>query len=56
LSTRETEILRLVIAGYRNRDIAHQLSISESTVKNHLSNIFDKLGIYSRRDLNSVAL
>ncbi len=51
LSPREVEIVRLVLAGKGNREIAEELCISESTVKNHLSRIFQKLGIRDRMEL-----
>jgi DNA-binding NarL/FixJ family response regulator len=51
LTTRENAILQLVAQGLRSRDIAGQLSITHSTVKNHLSNIYRKLGIGSRTQL-----
>ena len=44
----EQEIVDLVIAGCRNREISERLSISEKTVKAHLSNIFAKLDVPSR--------
>ena len=48
LSTRETEILRLVAQGRDNTEIAQELFLSPSTVKNHVSSILDKLGVDSR--------
>jgi DNA-binding NarL/FixJ family response regulator len=48
LTTREIEVLRLVAAGKTNRAIAADLVISEKTVARHLSNIFTKLGLWSR--------
>ena len=48
LTSRENAILKLVAIGHGNADIAQQLSISEKTVRNHLTNIFEKLGIDSR--------
>jgi DNA-binding NarL/FixJ family response regulator len=51
LSPRELEVIQLVIQGYKNRDIAQQLFISEKTVKNHLSAIFNKLGVTDRLEL-----
>jgi DNA-binding NarL/FixJ family response regulator len=51
LSRRELEVIQLVIQGYKNRDIAAKLFISEKTVKNHLSAIFNKLGVTDRLEL-----
>lgn len=51
LSGREQEIVQLVRKGYSNQEIARQLLISEATVKKHLSNIFEKLGISRRTQL-----
>lgn len=48
LTEREVEVLRLVAAGASNREIASKLFISEKTVKNHLSNIFQKIGVTDR--------
>jgi two-component system nitrate/nitrite response regulator NarL len=51
LSDREKEIVQLVAQGYRNKEIGEKLFISEQTVKNHLHNIFDKLGVSDRLEL-----
>lgn len=51
LTPRELEIVTLVVAGYSNPDIAQRCSISEQTVKHHMSNIFDKLGVSNRLEL-----
>lgn len=48
LTNREIEILRLIAAGATNREVADSLVISEGTVKNHLSNIFGRLGLRDR--------
>jgi DNA-binding NarL/FixJ family response regulator len=48
LSKREVEILTLLTEGLGNAEIAERLSISEKTVRNHVSNIFDKLGVWTR--------
>jgi two-component system, NarL family, nitrate/nitrite response regulator NarL len=51
LTPREMEIITLVVAGYSNPEIAQKFSISEQTVKHHISNIFDKLGVSNRLEL-----
>jgi DNA-binding NarL/FixJ family response regulator len=51
LSEREKEIVQLVAQGFRNKEIGEKLFISEATVKNHLHNIFDKLGVSDRLEL-----
>lgn len=48
LSVRERQVLALMAEGLGNTDIADRLAISEKTVRNHTSNIFDKLGVWSR--------
>ncbi len=56
ITERELEILRHVAAGLANKEIAHRLSISERTVKNHLSNIMEKLHVQSRTQAAVYAL
>jgi DNA-binding NarL/FixJ family response regulator len=56
LSEREMEIVQLVAQGFRNREIGEKLFISEQTVKNHLHNIFDKLGVSDRLELALYAI
>ena len=56
LTRREVEVLQLVAAGRRNREIAHQLHLGEATVKSHLLHIFDKLGVDDRTHAVTVAL
>jgi two-component system, NarL family, response regulator LiaR len=48
LTDRETEVLRLLAAGYANKEIARDLIIGEKTVKTHVSNILAKLNVQSR--------
>lgn len=48
LSPREREVLTLITEGLGNAQIAGRLSISEKTVRNHVSNLFDKLGVWTR--------
>jgi DNA-binding NarL/FixJ family response regulator len=51
LTPRELQVVRSVVAGNKNRDAAERLSISPETIKRHLSNIFDKLGVTNRMEL-----
>jgi two-component system nitrate/nitrite response regulator NarL len=51
LTRRELEIIIEVVSGASNPEIARKLSISEQTVKHHLTHIFDKLGVYTRVEL-----
>jgi DNA-binding NarL/FixJ family response regulator len=48
LSPRERQVLALMADGLSNTDIAERLQISDKTVRNHASNLFDKLGVWSR--------
>jgi len=56
LTARESEIVRCVAIGLRNAAIAERLAVSESTVKTHLTNIFQKLAIRDRMELIHYAL
>jgi DNA-binding NarL/FixJ family response regulator len=49
-STREKQILTLVVHGCANREIANRLFLAESTIKTHLASAFDKLGVRSRKE------
>jgi two-component system nitrate/nitrite response regulator NarL len=51
LSDREYELIRLISRGLKNKQIASQLSISESTVRHHLTSIYSKLGVSDRLEL-----
>jgi two-component system nitrate/nitrite response regulator NarL len=51
LTPREMQIIKLVVSANTNKEIALQLSISEETVKHHITSIFDKLGVYNRLEL-----
>jgi two-component system nitrate/nitrite response regulator NarL len=51
LTKRELEIVGTIVGAYSNKDIATKFSISEDTVKHHLTNIFDKVGVSSRLEL-----
>jgi len=56
LSTREKQVVELISQGFRNKEIAERMFISEQTVKNHLHNIFDKLGVSDRLELALYAI
>jgi DNA-binding NarL/FixJ family response regulator len=56
ISTRELEVLSLVAAGRRNKEIASELSIAEDTVKMHVRNILSKLQVNDRTEAVTIAL
>lgn len=56
LTKREGDIVRLVLEGKTNRDIANQLALSEHTIKNHLFRLFKKIGVSSRSELIAYSL
>ncbi len=56
LSGREAEVLRMVARGTGNKEVAEALHVSETTVKRHLSNIYDKLGVRTRGEAVSRAV
>jgi two-component system, NarL family, nitrate/nitrite response regulator NarL len=56
LTPREMEVVGCIVEGCSNRDIAKQFSLSEETVKRHLSNIFDKTGVSTRLELAMFAI
>jgi DNA-binding NarL/FixJ family response regulator len=56
LTVREREIVRCVALGLRNVEVAKQLAITEATVKTHLNNVFQKLGLRDRLELYRYAL
>jgi two-component system NarL family response regulator len=56
LTTRELDVLRLLVSGRRNREIAESLSITEGTVKLHVSSILGKLGAADRTEAVTMAL
>jgi DNA-binding NarL/FixJ family response regulator len=56
LTRREIQVVAAVVSGATNRDISTELGLSEQTVKNHLSNIFDKVGVSNRLELALYAI
>jgi DNA-binding NarL/FixJ family response regulator len=56
LSDREIEVLQLMAKGVSNKDIADQLSITQSTVKTHITSIFQKLNVTTRTEAVTTAL
>jgi DNA-binding NarL/FixJ family response regulator len=56
LTPRELEVVGAIVEGCSNRDIAKQFSLSEETVKRHLSNVFDKTGVSTRLELALFAI
>lgn len=56
LSERERDVLKLVVRGFSNRQIAANLTLSESTIKFHVSNILAKLGIATRAEAVALAI
>lgn len=55
LSPRETDVVRMVAKGLRNKEIADKLSITEGTVKSYLHSIYEKLGVKGRVELTLLA-
>ena len=55
-SVREVEVLALVARGMSNREIAEALVLAESTVKRHLANAYEKMGVHSRSGAVDAAL
>ena len=56
LSHRERQVVELVSQGFKNKEIAQRMFISEQTVKNHMHNIFDKVGVSDRLELALYAI
>lgn len=56
LTNRELEIVSTIVDGCTNREIAQRFSLSEDTVKHHLTNIFDKIGVSNRLELALFAI
>jgi DNA-binding NarL/FixJ family response regulator len=55
LTSRELEVLPLIAAGLRNREVASKLGVSEQTVRNHLTNMYRKLGATNRTHMTAEA-
>ena len=51
LTKRELEVLQSIVSGYTNKEIARKLTLSEDTVKHHVTNIFNKLGVSNRLEV-----
>lgn len=56
LSEREHDVLRLIVRGFSNRQIAQNLTLGESTIKFHVSNILSKLGVATRAEAVAMAI
>jgi len=56
LSDREVEVLRLVVEGMSNKEIAYKLDIAETTAKNHVKHILGKLGVHDRTGAAKTAI
>jgi len=56
LTPRELDVVTCIVEGCSNKDVARQFTISEETVKRHLSNIFDKTGVSTRLELALFAI
>jgi two-component system NarL family response regulator len=56
MSPREIEVLQLIAAGLRNKEISHRLGVSESTVNSHMKNILEKLNATDRTQAVTTAL
>jgi two-component system NarL family response regulator len=56
LTEREREVLRRIVAGRSNKEIAADLSITEGTVKSHVNHVLDKLGVHDRTQAATAAL
>jgi two-component system, NarL family, nitrate/nitrite response regulator NarL len=55
LTPRERQVLRMVVAGHSNKEIAQQWTVSEETIKHHLTRMFDKVGAANRVELAMLA-
>jgi DNA-binding NarL/FixJ family response regulator len=55
LTPREAEVVQLAAAGLRNKQIAARLGIGEGTVRNHLHDVYEKLGVATRTEMGLLA-
>jgi DNA-binding NarL/FixJ family response regulator len=55
LTPRERQVLKMVVAGHSNKEIAQQWTVSEETIKHHLTRMFDKVGAANRVELAMLA-
>lgn len=55
LTPREREVVTLIARGYRYREVANDLGISQKTLESHMKNVFDKLGVASRSEVTHLA-
>lgn len=56
LSPQETRVLAAIAAGHANKDIAHELNLSETTVRNYIARVFEKLGLSNRAQATALFL
>ena len=56
LTARELEVVKSVVDGHSNKDIARMLGVTEPTIKHHLTSIFDKVGVSTRLELALFAM
>ncbi len=56
ISPIETSILRMIVGGMSNKEIAFALDITENTVKTHVKNIFEKIGVSDRTSASTLAV
>jgi two-component system NarL family response regulator len=56
LTTRELDVLRLIVAGKSNKEIGNELHISEATVKTHINNLLGKMGVSDRTQAATTAI
>lgn len=55
-SSRELEVLKLIVEGYSNREIAQELNLSHNTIKTHVRSLLNKFGVNRRIQLVAIAM